>query len=185
MTVLLRQTALAAAALLVLAGCDDTKRALGINKSVPDEFAVVRRAPLVMPPDFNLRPPAPGSERPQEGTTSEQARNALMGRNRLDGYIVRGFSQGEVELLALAGADQIVPGVRTTLDRETSAFSKESNSFTDRLVFWSDDNRQFGTPIDPSAEQKRLNENQALGKKPNEGSIPVITKGGSSVLGIF
>jgi hypothetical protein len=185
MTVLLRHTALAAAALLVLAGCDDTKRALGINKSVPDEFAVVRRAPLVMPPDFNLRPPAPGSERPQEGTTSQQARNALVGRNRLDGYIVRGFSQGEVELLALAGADQIVPGVRDSVDRETSAFATETDSFTDRLVFWSDDNRQFGTPIDPSAEQKRLNENQALGKNANEGPIPVITKGGSSVLGIF
>ncbi|MBT4740276.1 MAG: DUF3035 domain-containing protein, partial [Rhodospirillaceae bacterium] len=52
MTALLKHTALAAAALLVLSGCDDTKRALGINKSVPDEFAVVRRAPLVMPPDY-------------------------------------------------------------------------------------------------------------------------------------
>lgn len=184
MTVFLRHTVLATAALLVLAGCDDTKRALGINKSIPDEFAVVRRAPLVMPPDFNLRPPAPGSERPQEGTTSEQARNALMGRNRLDGYRVRGFSQGEVELLDLAGADQIVPGVRDTVDRETSAFATESDSFTDRLIFWSD-NRQFGTPIDPMAEQKRLNQNQALGKDANEGPIPVITKGGSSVLGIF
>lgn len=184
MTVPLRHLILATAAVLVLSGCDDTKRALGINKSIPDEFAVVRRAPLVMPPDFNLRPPAPGSERPQEGTTSQQARNALIGRNRLDGYRVRGFSQGEVELLDLAGADQIIPNVRDTLDRETSAFAKETDSFTDRLVFWSD-NRQMGTPIDPMAEQKRLNENQALGKNANEGPIPVITKGGSSVLGIF
>jgi hypothetical protein len=184
MTAPLKHIALAAAALLALSGCDDTKRALGIDKSIPDEFAVVRRAPLVMPPDYNLRPPAPGSERPQEGTTSQQARNALIGRNRLDGYRVRGFSPGEVELLALAGADQIVPGVRDTVDRETSAFAVESDSFTDRLVFWSD-NRQFGTPIDPMAEQKRLSQNQALGKKANEGPIPVITKGGSSVLGIF
>lgn len=185
MTALLKHTALAAATLLVLSGCDDTKRALGIDKSIPDEFAVVRRAPLVMPPDFNLRPPAPGSERPQEGTTSQQARNALIGRNRLDGYRVRGFSPGEVELLAQAGADRIVPGVRDTVDRETSAFAKESDSFTDRLVFWSDDNRVRGMPIDPVAEQKRLSQNQALGKKANEGPIPVITKGGSSVLGIF
>lgn len=179
-----KTTVFAALALTLLTGCDDTKRALGINKSIPDEFAVVRRAPLVMPPDFNLSPPAPGSERPQEGTTAEQARNALIGRNRLDGYRVRGFSAGEVELLDLAGADQIYPGVRAQLDRETSAFSVESDSFTDRLVFWSD-NRQLGTPIDPMAEQKRLNENQALGKAPNDGPVPVISKGGSSVLGIF
>lgn len=184
MIAIVKNTTFVALALVVLAGCDDTKRALGINKSIPDEFAVVRPAPLVMPPDFNLTPPAPGSARPQEGTTAEQARNALIGRNRLDGYRVRGFSPGEVELLDLAGADQIYPGIRSTLDRETSAFAQESDSFTDRLVFWSD-NRQMGTPIDPMAEQKRLNENQALGKAPNEGPVPVITKGGSSVLGIF
>ena len=175
---------LAACALLVLSGCDDTKRALGINKSIPDEFAVVRRAPLVMPPDYNLRPPAPGSERPQEGTTAEQARNALIGRNRLDGYRVRGFSPGEIELLDRAGADLILPGVRELVDKETSAFANEDDNFTDRLIFWSS-NRALGTPIDPVAEQKRLNENQALGKDPNDGPIPVISKGGSSVLGIF
>lgn len=181
----IKTTVFAALALTVLSGCDDTKRALGINKSIPDEFAVTRRAPLVMPPDFNLRPPAPGSQRPQEGTTAEQARSALIGRNRLDGYRVRGFSAGEVELLDLAGADLIYPGIRDQLDRETSAFAKETDSFTDRLVFWSEDNRLMGTPIDPMAEQKRLNENQALGKAPNEGPVPVISKGGSSVLGIF
>ena len=184
MIAITRTLALAALTLTVLSGCDDTRRALGIDKSLPDEFAVVRRAPLVMPPDYNLRPPAPGSERPQEGTTAEQARNTLIGRNRLDGYQLRGFSPGEIELLDQAGADLISPGIRDTLDRETSAFAKESDSFTDRLVFWSS-NRQLGTPIDPAAEQKRLNENQALGKAANEGPIPVISKGGSSVLGIF
>lgn len=171
-------------ALVALSGCDDTRRALGIDKSIPDEFAVIRRAPLVMPPDYNLRPPAPGSERPQEGTTAEQARNALIGRNRLDGYRVRGFSPGEITLLEQAGADLIIPGIRDTIDRETSAFAQESDGFTDRLIFWSS-NRQLGTPIDPVAEQKRLNENQALGKDANDGPIPVISKGGSSVLGIF
>ncbi len=184
MTSLQKSAALGLCALISLSGCDDTKRALGIDKSIPDEFAVVRRAPLVMPPDYNLRPPSPGAERPQEGTTAEQARNALIGRNRLDGYRVRGFSPGEIELLDSAGADLILPGIRSTLDRETSAFASESDSFTDRLVFWSS-NHQFGTPIDPVAEQKRLNENQALGKEPNDGPIPVISKSGSSVLGIF
>jgi|TARA_B110000438_G_scaffold235885_1_gene232791 hypothetical protein len=184
MTTTVRTLVLAACTLAVLGGCSDTRRALGIDKSLPDEFAVVRRAPLVMPPDYNLRPPAPGSERPQEGTTAEQARNTLIGRNRIDGYRVRGFSAGEIELLDSAGADFILPGIRVTLDRETSAFATESDSFTDRLVFWSS-NRQLGTPIDPVAEQKRLNQNQALGKDPTDGPIPVISKGGSSVLGIF
>ena len=44
-----------------LTGCDRTRRALGLNKTVPDEFAIATPAPLAIPPDFNLRPPAPGS----------------------------------------------------------------------------------------------------------------------------
>lgn len=175
---------LIACAAVTLGGCEDTRRALGIDKSMPDEFAVVSRAPLVMPPDYNLRPPAPGAERPQEGTTSDQARSALIGRNRIDSYRAKGFSPGEVMILESAGADTIVPNIRTTLDRESSAFAREEDTFTERLVFWRE-NRQFGTPIDPVAEQKRLSENQALGKDPNDGPIPVITKGGSSLLGIF
>ena len=50
-----------------------------MGKRVPDEFAVVQRAPLTIPPDFELRPPRPGEVRPQTGTTSDQARAALVG----------------------------------------------------------------------------------------------------------
>ncbi|MDX2223733.1 MAG: DUF3035 domain-containing protein [Rhodospirillaceae bacterium] len=173
-----------AAAGLALAGCEDTKRALGIEKSVPDEFAVVSRAPLVMPPDFNLRPPAPGAERPQEGTSEEQAMTAVFGRDRAARLKARGFSEGEVAFLDLAGASTASPDIRRTIDRETSAFAAEEKSFTDRLIFWSETTPPDSTPIDPVAEQKRLSENQALGKKPNDGPIPVIRKGGK-VLGVF
>ena len=169
---------------LVLVGCDDTKRALGIDKSIPDEFSVVRRAPLVMPPNFNLSPPAPGSERPQEGTSSERAFSALVGRNRIDGYRVRGFSIGEVEFLALAGADIIVPGIREKVDGETSAFASESDQFTDRLIFW-DNDQDLDQPLDPVKERRRLDENKALGKTPNESDIPVISKNGKSMLKLF
>ena len=79
----------------------------------------------------------------------------------------------------------MLPGVRETLNKEVSAFAAEEKSFTDRLVFWREEGPQ-GTAIDPAAEMKRLNQNAAAGKKPNEGQIPVITKGGGSgVLGIF
>jgi hypothetical protein len=43
----------------------------------PDEFAVQRQAPLVIPPDFSLAPPAPGAPRPAEGTAAQQALEAL------------------------------------------------------------------------------------------------------------
>ena len=41
-----------------------------LNRDRPDEFAVQRQAPLVVPPDFNLVPPKPGAPRPAEGSAA-------------------------------------------------------------------------------------------------------------------
>ena len=59
-------------AVLALSACDSAKKQLGIERQAPDEFAVVKRAPLAMPPDYTLRPPTPGAQRPQEQTTDKQ-----------------------------------------------------------------------------------------------------------------
>ncbi|MGY8960888.1 MAG: DUF3035 domain-containing protein, partial [Alphaproteobacteria bacterium] len=51
-----------------LASCGgDSKvgRILGYEKAAPDEFSVVKRAPLALPPDYGLRPPRVGAQRPQ------------------------------------------------------------------------------------------------------------------------
>ncbi|MEG3181117.1 DUF3035 domain-containing protein [Sphingomonas sp. LT1P40] len=50
------------------------------NRQRPDEFAVARQAPLVIPPDFALSPPQPGAPRPQDsGGPAQQALDALFG----------------------------------------------------------------------------------------------------------
>jgi len=170
----------AAALVLVLSGCQSTRRAIGLEKTVPDEFAVAQPAPLAMPPDFNLRPPAPGTDRPQQLSASQQARMALVGRARMQDYLNRGLTAGEASLLGHAGADNVPPNIRTTLDKEVSAFAAEERGFTDRLVFWREEGSS-GVAIDPEAEMKRLNQNAAAGKKASEGPIPVIRKGGSGI----
>ncbi len=48
-----------------------------MDKVGPDEFAVESRAPLTIPPDYDLRPPQPGASRPQETTAAEKARRAI------------------------------------------------------------------------------------------------------------
>jgi hypothetical protein len=53
------------------------KRAIGLERTSPDEFAVESRAPLTMPPDFELRPPQPGAARPQEKSAGQEARQVL------------------------------------------------------------------------------------------------------------
>lgn len=57
---LARIAPLAAIAITAAACGEGLKQDLGLSKQAPDEFAVVRNAPLSLPPNFNLRPPKPG-----------------------------------------------------------------------------------------------------------------------------
>ena len=77
-----------------------------LNRDRPDEFAVQRQAPLVVPPDFNLVPPAPGAPRPTEGTASEQALEALFGGPA---------PRSGVETSALDRAGAADPGIRSAV----------------------------------------------------------------------
>jgi len=74
------RVALSAASLFgafLLSGCADFKQIIGLDQPIPDEFAVESRAPLTIPPDFNLRPPEPGAPRPQEESTEKQAEQII------------------------------------------------------------------------------------------------------------
>ena len=60
-----------------LVGCQSIREATGVAKLPPDEFTVLTKAPLVLPPDYNLRPPQPGIASRNELNAEEQARAAL------------------------------------------------------------------------------------------------------------
>jgi hypothetical protein len=64
-------------ATLTLAGCSDFKQAVGLEPTMPDEFAVESNPPLVIPPEFDLRPPTPGAPRPQDVSMSKQAEQVI------------------------------------------------------------------------------------------------------------
>ena len=76
------------------------------NRARPDEFAVTRQAPLVVPPDFALSPPNPGAPRPQDVDSSKQALDARFG-----GPAPR--SALETDALGKAGAS--ATGIRSTV----------------------------------------------------------------------
>jgi hypothetical protein len=82
------------------------------NKKSPDEFAVIKEAPLVMPPDFSLRPPRSGAPRPTELGAQGQALEALFG----PGAGVAARSAGEQALLDKAGAAKASPDIRSTVN---------------------------------------------------------------------
>jgi len=87
-----------------------------LNRERPDEFAVQRQAPLVVPPDFNLVPPAPGAPRPTEGTAAEQTLEALFGGPA---------ERSSVETSALDRAGAAEPGIRSQVgSEETNTVAK-------------------------------------------------------------
>jgi hypothetical protein len=72
-----RLACLATVFLLTACGGGNWKQAIGIEPTSPDEFAVESRAPLTIPPDFDLRPPAPGTVRPQEVSAASKAQGVV------------------------------------------------------------------------------------------------------------
>lgn len=158
---------LCAAALIAaagLGGCTSTSKALGIAKVTPDEFRVVTKAPLVVPPDYALRPPAPGEPRPQELQPESAARAALAaqtaGVQRTD---------GERLLVARAGADKADPLIRYVVDDEFGDIAHKDKTFADRVMFWRKDapgtqvaaatpseGSSAPAPVDAAAEEARL-----------------------------
>jgi hypothetical protein len=73
----------AALALTVgLGGCgsgETVGQIFGIERKGPDEMAIIKRPPLVVPPDYNLRPPRPGETRSNPKQVAEDARRTLTG----------------------------------------------------------------------------------------------------------
>lgn len=88
------------------------------DRDRPDEFAVGRQAPLVVPPDFSLNPPQPGAPRPGVEGAGDQTLRALFG-----GPAPR--SGAETSLLNDAGGQRADAGIRTTVgDPATNSVDK-------------------------------------------------------------
>lgn len=81
------------------------------NRNAPDEFAVSRAAPLVLPPDYVLTPPKPGASRPLAADSQQQAIEALFG----PGVRLPPKSPGETSLMEQIGADRLDPAIRSTV----------------------------------------------------------------------
>src|SRR5476649_1320188 len=98
--------ALAGTVLLALSACDTLRREAGLTKQAPDEFAVVTKAPLIIPPNFNLRPPAPGAPTLNQEDPTNSAEAALFNGSdpaTVAASMPTSISLGERMLLATAG----------------------------------------------------------------------------------
>ncbi|MEE8516334.1 MAG: DUF3035 domain-containing protein [Alphaproteobacteria bacterium] len=162
-------------------GCSSVRQAVGMEKTTPDEFRVVARAPLSMPPHYGLKAPRPGATRPQEIKIPDKARqividgNATRKNNAALDERFRGRPAGELALLKRAGSDNIDPNIRRVLGRESTNLASVQRGFAEKLIFWKEPPPK-GVVVDPKLESRRLRENAALGRPVTTGETPVIKR---------
>jgi hypothetical protein len=167
-----RAILMAALAAAALSGCSDMREWAGLQKKSPDEFAVTTKAPLVIPPDFNLRPPMPGAPPANTVDPTTNAEQALF--NNADPQTVangmRGnYSMAEKLLLANAGAQNADPGVRAKITADSRTLQNANRSFTDR-VLGASATADTGKPVNADAEvNKRSGRKSAAPAKKDSG----------------
>jgi len=159
----LRAAALVTVAAVALSGCDTLRSAAGMDKSAPDEFAVTTKAPLVIPPDYNLRPPRPGAVPTNQVEPTEAAEDALFGNDpaSIAAQLPNTYSDTEKMLLANAKVQNIDPQIRQHLSSDHKSMLGADDGFTNDILFWQKPKADTGQPLDADKEARKIDEKKA------------------------
>lgn len=160
------------ALLCALAACGGGVRdAMGLKGRAPDEFRVVSNAPLVVPPEFTLRPPMPGAKRPQELDLQRQAKDILFEARPQRAAVAE--SKSESLFLRKADAGDADPEIKNILVKEEQddTASKQKKGFFEKIVSYASNDKSKEPLVDPGKEKKRLEENKKEGKPASEGVV--------------
>ena len=163
-------------ALVSLGACSSAKEQLGLVKTSPDEFAVVKRAPLSMPPDYSLRPPRPGAPRPQEQSPEQEARQTVFGSNS-DGTgeaAPVAYTGDDAAFLNKAGAANADPAIRGKVDSETATLNEKERPVIKRVLGLKGSEHAPANVVDAKEEAARLEKNKEQGKPVTAGETPSL-----------
>jgi hypothetical protein len=121
---------------LALMGCESLRQATGSAKLPPDEFTVLTKAPLVLPPDYNLRPPQPGIASRNEPNADDQGRAALFPQNAAAAAAALGsaYSDGEKLLLTKTNALNVDPNVRHNVTSDVGQ-EDQGPAFSQKVLY--------------------------------------------------
>ncbi|MCA8929394.1 MAG: DUF3035 domain-containing protein [Alphaproteobacteria bacterium] len=200
----MRRILLVTAALaLSLTACEQLRESAGISKKAPDEFRVVRNAPLSLPPNYALRPPEPGARPLPQLDPRREAQQAALGRDAgavaptgamAAGTMAAGAasasaasageSAGEEALLRNIKVGDTPTNIRAQVDEESAILAADNRNFVERLMFWRDQPPP-GTVVDARGEARRIQENAALGRPPQTGSTPTIERKSNAGVSLF
>ena len=137
-----RTTAILAATIVAstLSACGSNSL---FSRDRPDEMMVSRQAPLVVPPDYSLTPPAPGAARPGGESTAEQTLRALFG-----GPAPR--SASEAAVIGSADGTRADPGIRSQVGSPNTQVVDKGLVVRDILAAPEGDGREASAAIPTS-----------------------------------
>ena len=155
------------ASVLILGGCGNVRESLGLVHNPPDEFRVMSHEPLVVPESLDhLPPPAPGTPRSQESQPQVSAEEQLLGQ----ALESPDASTAETMLMALGGAGEAEPAIRSLIDAEHQAILANI-SWLDEINPITEPGDPTAVLIDPEKESKRLQGIAAMGLPINSGDF--------------
>ena len=143
-------------AALLLSGCADVRQMLGFSREGPDEFAIITHQPLVIPPDFNLRPPSPEQAAIERDNARAAAEEAL-------------FSGSQTAPASAPATDGLTAGEEALLQQLGSPTSQEALA-----DIATEEGEAANSVVDARAEAERLRANQQAGAAPTEGATPTV-----------
>ena len=172
---------------LALSACTDSSNVrkgtvLGFGQQIPDEFTVITRKPLNVPPGFSLRPPK-GGEIAQANTKATDVTEIIWNKEKKTTTVKGDVSPSELDLLVQAGATNTDDNVRAMLEQENTTLAMANRTLADKIIFGP--KKLKGAELDAEAEKRRLQENKTLGKSILEGKSPIKVKAETTFSKLF
>ncbi len=116
---------------IFLTGCgSELAKVLGTDKLPPDEFTILTKPNLIIPPEYNLRPPAEGEVRPTPQQPSRELQALLFNNsNSADD-----FSQSEINLMTGTDVAESVPNIKEVLDSEMRDVEEVNENLKTQII---------------------------------------------------
>ena len=151
--------------LSMLSACSDFRKAIGTEKSSPDEFQVVVRPSLVLPPNFSSLPTA--------ATCAQTAATVASDAQAQASVLLGARETGASDYSDIFAFDKIVEDVRSKVDEETAGIKFERRLPIQVLFGGLPD---VGPVIDKMAEDRRIRRNRLENRSLSYGATPAIDK---------
>ena len=142
-----------------LISCNTVRESAGVSRKVIDEYTVVEKPPLVIPPNFDLIPPDQIQSKNIENTDSELAKEILFGLDENEAKTISDDSLIQ-QIVNETEEENMEDNIRENIDKE---FSGEKSSKEDETIFQSED--ELNSAIEETKSKNNNNDNSSTKEK--------------------